>query len=83
MTAFDDNSLTIGNTPLVRINRIGDGSIFAKVESRNPANSIKCRIGANMIWEAEKNGLLKPGMEIVEPTSGNTGIALAMALIHI
>lgn len=76
MTAFDDNSLTIGKTPLVKMNRIGDGNIYAKVESRNPANSVKCRIGANMIWEAEKSGVLKPGMEIVEPTSGNTGIAL-------
>ncbi len=76
MATFDDNSLTIGKTPLVRLNRIGDGNIFAKIESRNPANSVKCRIGANMVWEAEKEGLLKPGMEIVEPTSGNTGIAL-------
>jgi cysteine synthase A len=76
MAAFNDNSLAIGQTPLVRLNRIGDGNIFAKVESRNPANCVKCRIGSNMIWEAEKSGLLKPGMEIVEPTSGNTGIAL-------
>lgn len=75
--AFDDNSLSIGNTPLVKINRISDGNIFVKLESRNPANSVKCRIGANMIWDAEKNGKLKPGMRIVEPTSGNTGIALA------
>ncbi|MEH6559528.1 MAG: cysteine synthase A [Oceanicoccus sp.] len=77
MATFDDNSLTIGQTPLVRLNRIGDGNIFAKIESRNPANCVKCRIGASMIWEAEKSGLLKPGMEIVEPTSGNTGIALS------
>lgn len=77
MTAYDDNSLSIGNTPLVKINRISDGNIYAKLESRNPANSVKCRIGANMIWAAEKDGSLKPGMEIVEPTSGNTGIALS------
>jgi len=77
MTVFDDNSSSIGNTPLVRINRIGNGNIFVKVESRNPANSVKCRIGANMIINAEHDGSLKPGMEIVEPTSGNTGIALA------
>ncbi len=74
---FDDNSLSIGQTPLVKINRISKGNIFAKIESRNPANCVKCRIGANMIWQAEKDGLLKPGMEIIEPTSGNTGIALA------
>lgn len=74
---FDDNSFTIGNTPLVKLNRIGDGNIYAKLESRNPANSVKCRIGANMIWDAEKSGKLKAGMTIVEPTSGNTGIALA------
>ena len=77
---FNDNSLSIGNTPLVRINRMAQGlkaTILGKVEGRNPAYSVKCRIGANMIWEAEKQGLLKPGMEIIEPTSGNTGIALA------
>ncbi|GLQ30039.1 cysteine synthase A [Litoribrevibacter albus] len=74
---FEDNSLSIGRTPLVRINRIGSGNILAKIESRNPAGSVKCRIGASMIWEAEKSGKLKPGMELVEPTSGNTGIALA------
>jgi cysteine synthase A len=73
---FSDNSLTIGRTPLVKINHIGNGNIWAKIESRNPTNSVKCRIGANMIWEAEKAGTLKPGMTIVEPTSGNTGIAL-------
>ncbi|WP_028305147.1 cysteine synthase A [Oceanospirillum maris] len=74
---FDDNSLTIGETPLVKINRLTThGKVFAKLESRNPAFSVKCRIGANMIWDAEKRGVLKPGMEIVEPTSGNTGIAL-------
>ncbi len=75
--SFDDNSQSIGNTPLVKINRISDGNIFVKVESRNPSNSVKCRIGANMIWDAEKSGKLKPGMGIIEPTSGNTGIALA------
>ncbi|MDR4262253.1 pyridoxal-phosphate dependent enzyme, partial [Bacillus pacificus] len=75
---YTDNSLTIGQTPLVKINRLSDkGTIYAKLESRNPAGSVKCRIGASMIWEAEKAGILKPGMELVEPTSGNTGIALA------
>ncbi len=76
---FDDNSLTIGNTPLVKLHRITDATadIYAKIESRNPANSVKCRIGANMIWEAEKSGALKPSMTIIEATSGNTGIALA------
>ncbi|EAQ64457.1 cysteine synthase A [Marinomonas sp. MED121] len=73
---FEDNSLTIGNTPLVRLNRIGKGNIWAKLESRNPAFSVKCRIGANMIWDAEKKGLLGPGKSLVEPSSGNTGIAL-------
>ncbi|MBB1487071.1 cysteine synthase A [Oceanospirillum sediminis] len=74
---FEDNSLTIGNTPLVKINRLSKHpNLYAKLESRNPAFSVKCRIGANMIWDAEKRGVLKPGMEIVEPTSGNTGIAL-------
>lgn len=74
---YEDNSSTIGHTPLVRLNRLGNGRILAKVESRNPSFSVKCRIGANMIWDAEKKGLLKPGIELVEPTSGNTGIALA------
>ncbi len=80
MPVFQDNSLTIGRTPLVRINRLAEGldaTILAKIEGRNPAYSVKCRIGANMIWEAEKSGKLKPGMKVVEPTSGNTGIALA------
>lgn len=74
---YEDNSLTIGHTPLVRLNRVGNGRILAKVESRNPSFSIKCRIGSNMIWDAEKRGILTPGKELVEPTSGNTGIALA------
>ena len=77
---FEDNSLSIGNTPLVKINKMAQGlnaTILAKIEGRNPAYSVKCRIGAAMIWAAEKDGRLKPGMEIIEPTSGNTGIALA------
>ena len=80
MAIYEDNSQSIGNTPLVRLHTIGKGlgaSIVAKVEGRNPAYSVKCRIGAAMIWDAEKRGVLKPGGTIVEPTSGNTGIALA------
>ncbi|MCV9878601.1 cysteine synthase A [Brenneria izbisi] len=74
---YEDNSFTIGHTPLVRLNRIGNGRILVKIESRNPSFSVKCRIGSNLIWDAEKRGVLKPGVELVEPTSGNTGIALA------
>lgn len=80
-TIFEDNSTAIGNTPLVKLNRIVTGentaNIYAKIEARNPSFSVKCRIGANMIWDAEKKGLLTAGKSIVEPTSGNTGIALA------
>ena len=79
-TIYDDNSLSIGRTPLVRLNRMSDGGkaiILAKIEGRNPAYSVKCRIGASMVWDAEKRGVLTKGKEIVEPTSGNTGIALA------
>ncbi|KPD03058.1 cysteine synthase A [Moellerella wisconsensis] len=74
---YDDNSLTIGHTPLVRLKHFGNGNILAKIESRNPSFSVKCRIGANMIWDAEKKGTLTKDKELVEPTSGNTGIALA------
>jgi len=79
-TVFDDNSLSIGRTPLVRLNRVGGKSkarILAKIEGRNPSYSVKCRIGAAMIWTAEEQGLIQPDTEIIEPTSGNTGIALA------
>ena len=77
---FADNSLSIGNTPLVKLKRVTDGApvtMLAKIEARNPAFSVKCRIGASMIWDAERRGVLKPGKELIEPTSGNTGIALA------
>jgi cysteine synthase A len=77
---YEDNSKSIGNTPLIRLNHITSGAratVLAKIEARNPAYSVKCRIGANMIWDAEERGVLRPGVEIIEPTSGNTGIALA------
>jgi len=77
---YEDNSQSIGNTPLIRLNHVTKGAgatVLAKIEGRNPAYSVKCRIGANMIWDAEQRGVLKPGVEIIEPTSGNTGIALA------
>ncbi len=77
---FEDNTLSIGRTPLVKLNRItdeGKALVLVKIEGRNPAYSVKCRIGASMVWDAEKRGILKPGKVIVEPTSGNTGIALA------
>ncbi len=80
MPIFADNAQSIGRTPLVRLNRITAGcgaTVLAKLEGRNPAYSVKCRIGAAMVWDAEKSGKLRPGMEIIEPTSGNTGIALA------
>ncbi len=80
MPTYRDNSESIGRTPLIKINRVTEGlkaTVLAKIEGRNPAYSVKCRIGAAMIWDAEKRGVLKKGMHVVEPTSGNTGIALA------
>jgi cysteine synthase A len=80
MTIYADNSLSIGRTPMVQLQRVTKGCgarVLAKIEGRNPAYSVKCRIGAAMIWQAEKDGLLGPGKELIEPTSGNTGIALA------
>ena len=80
MRVFEDNTFSIGRTPLVRLNRVtggGKATVLAKIEGRNPAFSVKCRIGASMVWDAEKRGILKPGKELIEPTSGNTGIALA------
>jgi cysteine synthase A len=80
MPWFEDNAHSIGGTPLVRLNRIHDGApatILAKIEGRNPAYSVKCRIGAAMVWDAERRGVLGPGRHLIEPTSGNTGIALA------
>ena len=77
---YEDNSQSIGHTPLVRLNRVIDGApatVLGKVEGRNPAYSVKCRIGAAMVWDAEKSGVLTSGKELIEPTSGNTGIALA------
>ncbi len=77
---FEDNAQSIGRTPLVRLSRVVEARrarVLAKVEGRNPAYSVKCRIGANMVWDAEKRGVLRPGKELIEPTSGNTGIALA------
>jgi len=82
MAIYEDNTQSIGHTPLIRVNRLGAGlgaTILAKIEGRNPAYSVKCRIGSAMVWDAERRGALKPGMAIVEATSGNTGIALAFA----
>ena len=80
MKYFDNNALSIGETPLVKLNSVVNSNktlVLAKIEGRNPAYSVKCRIGASMVWEAEKRGILNKGIEIIEPTSGNTGIALA------
>jgi cysteine synthase A len=80
LRVYEDNSFSIGRTPLVRLNRVTEGgkaTVLAKIEGRNPAYSVKCRIGASMVWDAEKRGILRPGKALIEPTSGNTGIALA------
>jgi len=81
MRVYEDSSFSIGRTPLVKLGKLASGlkteEVYAKIESRNPAGSVKCRIGANMVWDAERSGALKPGGTIIEPTSGNTGIALA------
>src|ERR1700688_2844139 len=82
MPIYEDNTKSIGHTPLIRINRLDASSgatVLAKIEGRNPAYSVKCRIGSAMVWDAEERGTLKPGMSVVEATSGNTGIALAFA----
>jgi cysteine synthase A len=82
MPIYEDNTKSIGHTPLIRINRLDAASgatVLAKIEGRNPAYSVKCRIGSAMVWDAEERGTLKPGMSVVEATSGNTGIALAFA----
>jgi len=77
MTVYTDNSQSIGNTPLVKLNRVVKGNVLLKMESRNPSGSVKCRLGANLVWDAEEKGILTPGKVLLEATSGNTGIALA------
>ena len=81
MPIFEDNSLAIGRTPLVRINKVTEGlkaTVLAKIEGRNPAYSVKCRIGSSMIWDAEERGVLKPGMNVVEPTSGTFRVSFSI-----